>query len=141
MNEANNKNERQGLLERLAARVRERAIATQATNLAVGHNNDGDKEKPKILQAEGQKESWTAQLLAMPRDKVIKKFGEEAVELVLAAAGDDKAAISHEAADVIYHLVVLLEKMGVGLDQVAAELQRREAQSGIEEKRGRFTNT
>ena len=66
-----------------------------------------------------------------------KKFGEEAVEAVLAAVGEDDAALTAEAADVLYHLLVMLEARGVPLAAVMAELEKRTAQSGLAEKAAR----
>ena len=78
--------------------------------------------------------SYTAKLLHAGIDKCAKKFGEEAVELVLAAASRDKAHTALEAADVIYHLFVLLQASGVSLAEVEKVLAAREAMSGLEEK-------
>ena len=71
----------------------------------------------------------------MPR--IAKKFGEEAVEAVIAALGDDKAALTGEAADVLYHLLVLLEAREIALHDVVDELERRTSQSGLQEKASR----
>ena len=81
--------------------------------------------------------SYTAKLLAGGVEKCAKKFGEEAVELVLAAASKDKAQTANEAADVIYHLLVLLQASGVSLSEVEKVLASRESQSGLEEKASR----
>ena len=78
--------------------------------------------------------SYTAKLLHAGIDKCAKKFGEEAVELVLAAASKDKVHTAQEAADVIYHLLVLLQASGVSLADVEKVLAAREAMSGLEEK-------
>ena len=78
--------------------------------------------------------SYTAKLLHAGIDKCAKKFGEEAVELVLAAASKDKVRTAQEAADVIYHLLVLLQASGVSLADVEKVLTAREAMSGLEEK-------
>ena len=78
--------------------------------------------------------SYTAKLLGAGIDKCAKKFGEEAVELVLAAASKDKVHTAQEAADVIYHLLVLLQASGVSLAEVEKVLAAREAMSGLEEK-------
>ena len=82
-------------------------------------------------------ESYTARLLRDGPDRCARKFGEEAVELVISAVGRDKTGLTAEAADVLYHLLVLLKSSGVSLDDVMAELQRRTAQSGFEEKASR----
>ena len=81
--------------------------------------------------------SYTAALLAKGPHKVAEKFGEEAVELVIAAVAQDTAAVTTEAADVLYHLLVLLAAREVPLDAVLAELERREGTSGHEEKAAR----
>ncbi len=79
-------------------------------------------------------ESYTAKLLADGPARAAKKLGEEAVEAVIAAAQGDRAALTAEAADVLYHLLVVLKGAGVELADVMAELQRRTAQSGLAEK-------
>jgi phosphoribosyl-ATP pyrophosphohydrolase len=81
--------------------------------------------------------SYTKQLLESGPERCAKKFGEEAIELVLAAAGSDPAAIEAEAADVLYHLLVVLESRNIPLSAVAARLEARMAQSGLEEKAAR----
>ena len=81
--------------------------------------------------------SWTAKLLAKGPEKCAEKFGEEAVEAIIAAAKGDKDNLTAEAADVLYHLLVMLASRDVSLASVLAELERREGQSGISEKAGR----
>ena len=81
--------------------------------------------------------SHTAALLAKGRAKCAEKFGEEAVEAIVAAAAGDRAALTREAADALYHLQVLLKVCGVSWAEVIAELERREGRSGIEEKAAR----
>ena len=78
--------------------------------------------------------SYTARLLAGGPSLAAKKFGEEAVEAVLAAAQGDTDALAAESADVIYHWLVLLAASGVSLDDVAARLEAREGTSGLDEK-------
>ena len=82
-------------------------------------------------------ESWTARLLAGGRNRCAKKFGEEAVETVLAGASGSRSDLINEASDTLYHLLVLLRANEVSLSDVFEELERRESQSGIAEKRGR----
>ncbi len=82
-------------------------------------------------------QSWTAKLLSDGKESCAKKFGEEAVEAVLAGVGGDTDDLVHEAADVIYHLLVLLAANDVPFDAVIHELERRSQSSGIEEKRNR----
>lgn len=81
--------------------------------------------------------SWTARLLDRGVEKCAEKFGEEAVETIVAAVGRDPAAVTAEAADTLYHLLVLLTASGVTLDDVEAELARREGLSGLDEKAAR----
>ena len=82
-------------------------------------------------------ESWTANLLAKGPEKCAEKFGEEAVEAVIEAVKGDRARLTAEAADVLYHLLVMLAARDVTLSDVLAELERREGRSGIAEKAGR----
>ncbi len=81
--------------------------------------------------------SWTAQLLAKGPEKCAEKFGEEAIEAIIEAIKDDKAALTSEAADVLYHLLVMLAARDVPFDDVLNELTRRQSQSGITEKASR----
>lgn len=81
--------------------------------------------------------SRTARLFREGHAKMAKKLAEEAVEVALAAAQRDQAAVIAESADLIYHWLALLAGAGVTLDDVAAALEAREGRSGIEEKAGR----
>ena len=81
--------------------------------------------------------SWTAKLLSKGPEKCAEKFGEEAVEAIIEAVKDDKAALTAEAADVLYHLLVMLAARNVTLNDVLCELERREGTSGIAEKAAR----
>jgi phosphoribosyl-ATP pyrophosphohydrolase len=99
-------------LARLAARIAERAGADAET-------------------------SWTARLLAQGPEGTARKFGEEAVEAIIAAISGSPEALTAEAADVLYHLLVMLASRGVPLARVTAELARREGMSGIAEKAAR----
>ncbi|MBY0422043.1 MAG: phosphoribosyl-ATP diphosphatase [Parvularculaceae bacterium] len=81
--------------------------------------------------------SYTASLLAKGVEACAKKFGEEAVETILAAAGRDKHALAHEAGDALYHLLVLLESAGVSTGDVAESLAKRAGVSGHAEKAAR----
>ena len=80
--------------------------------------------------------SYTAQLLADPA-RAAKKLGEEAVEAAIAAVQGDREALAAEAADVLYHWLVLLAAAGVETDAVAAKLEARTARSGLDEKAAR----
>jgi phosphoribosyl-ATP pyrophosphohydrolase len=82
-------------------------------------------------------ESWTAKLVAAGQQKAAKKLGEEAVETVIAAIEGEKAALTSETADLLYHLMVVLKIGGVPLQDVMAELARRTGQSGLSEKASR----
>jgi phosphoribosyl-ATP pyrophosphohydrolase len=81
--------------------------------------------------------SYTRQLLDRGVDHCAKKLGEEAIETVLAAASEDRARLTAEAADLIYHLLVLLHARGIALADVEAVLAERTKQSGLAEKAGR----
>ena len=81
--------------------------------------------------------SYTAKLLADGVERCARKFGEEAVEAVIAALGQDDKALTGEAADVLYHLLVLLKARGISLDAVMRELHARTRQSGLQEKAAR----
>ena len=81
--------------------------------------------------------SWTAKLFSKGPEKCAEKFGEEAIEAIIAAAKDDKENLTYEAADVLYHLLVLLAARDVPLDDVLNELARRQGTSGIAEKASR----
>jgi phosphoribosyl-ATP pyrophosphohydrolase len=81
--------------------------------------------------------SHTAALLAKGAAKCAEKFGEEAVEAIVAAAQGDRAALTREAADALYHLQVMLKAAGVPWADVLAELERREGRSGLAEKAAR----
>lgn len=82
-------------------------------------------------------ESYTAKLIAGGPARAAKKLGEEAVEAAIAAVERDKPALVAEAADVLYHLLVVLAGSGVALEDVMAELERRTAQGGLAEKAAR----
>ena len=81
--------------------------------------------------------SWTAKLLAKGPEKCAEKFGEEAIEAIIAAAKDDRENLTYEAADVLYHMLVMLASRDVALDDVLSELARRQGLSGIAEKASR----
>jgi phosphoribosyl-ATP pyrophosphohydrolase len=81
--------------------------------------------------------SYVARLNTGGVPMIARKFGEEAVEAVVAALAQDKAALTAEAADVIFHLLVLLNAKGISLADVEAELARREGTSGLAEKAAR----
>jgi phosphoribosyl-ATP pyrophosphohydrolase len=99
-------------LQDLAARVKERAQASAET-------------------------SYTRKLLDKGVAHCAKKLGEEAIEVALAAVNEDRERLVAEAADLLYHLLVVLEARGVALAEVEAVLAQRTAQSGLEEKAAR----
>jgi phosphoribosyl-ATP pyrophosphohydrolase len=97
-----------------------------------------DLEKRVHERAEASaSESYTRSLLDKGVDHCAKKLGEEAIETVLAALQNDKGQLVAEAADLLYHLLVVLEARGVTLAEVEATLEKRMAQSGLEEKASR----
>ena len=81
--------------------------------------------------------SWTAKLLSKGPEKCAEKFGEEAVEAIIEAVKGDRAKLVTEAADVLYHLLVMLAARDVTLAEVEAELTRRAGTSGLAEKAAR----
>ena len=81
--------------------------------------------------------SWTAKLLSRGPEKCAEKFGEEAVEAIIEAVRGDRERLASEAADVLYHMLVMLAARDVPLSAVMAELERREGTSGIAEKAAR----
>ena len=84
-------------------------------------------------------ESYTARLIAGGPAKAAKKLGEEAVEAAIAAVQGDRQNLTAEAADVLYHLLVVLQGANIPLSDIMAELERRTAQSGLAEKAARGT--
>ena len=100
------------VLERLADRIAERAAASPES-------------------------SYTAKLVSQGLEKCAKKLGEEAVEAALAAMTGDRPHLTSEAADVLYHLLVLLKAADVPLGDVMGELEDRMEQGGLAEKRAR----
>ena len=90
-----------------------------------------------VRKVAGSDESWTARLLAQGPEKCAEKFGEEAVEAIIEAVRGDRARLTAEAADVIFHLLVMLAARDVSLAEVEAELARRAGTSGLAEKAAR----
>lgn len=81
--------------------------------------------------------SYVAALTAKGRAKIAQKLGEEATETIIAAMQGDTVALTSEAADLVFHLLVLLADAGLTLDDIRAELARRDGVSGLAEKAGR----
>ena len=86
---------------------------------------------------EDEKKSYAAKLFARGPYKCAEKFGEEAVEAIIAAAKDDPKNLTEEAADVLFHMLIMLSSRGVKWEEVLGELERREGVSGIIEKQSR----
>lgn len=103
-------------------------------------NRDVLGELAAIIAARRQSsadKSYTRQLLEAGTPACAKKLGEEAVETVIAAIGEDDAHLKAEAADLLYHLLVLLESRGIAIADVLAALEARMTRSGLEEKASR----
>ena len=100
------------------------SIADLAATIALRKNADPDG-------------SWTARLLAKGPEKCAEKFGEEAVEAIIEAVKGDRDALTSEAGDVLYHLLVMCAARDVTLADIEAELSQRQSQSGISEKAAR----
>jgi phosphoribosyl-ATP pyrophosphohydrolase len=91
----------------------------------------------RARRASNAEKSYTRQLLDAGSTKCAKKFGEEAVELVIASTSEDDVALHNETADVIYHLLVLLESRNTNLAPVLDVLAERHGISGLDEKASR----
>jgi phosphoribosyl-ATP pyrophosphohydrolase len=98
--------------------------------------NDLEKRVQARAQASAEV-SYTRKLLDRGVAQCAKKLGEEAVEAAIAAVGEDRQRLIGEAADVLYHLLVVLYARGIALAEVEAELGARTAQSGLDEKAAR----
>lgn len=94
-------------------------------------------ETIEARKAAGSDDSWTARLLAKGPEKCAEKFGEEAIEAIIEAIKGDSVRLTSEAADVIYHLLVMCAARDVTLSDIEAELARRAGTSGIAEKASR----
>ncbi|HML43348.1 MAG: phosphoribosyl-ATP diphosphatase [Hyphomicrobium zavarzinii] len=94
-------------------------------------------ETIRARRSESAEKSYTRQLLLAGPERCAKKLGEEAVETVIAGVSQSDEALRAEAADLLYHLLVLLEARGVALEDVLAVLQSRTVQSGLAEKASR----
>jgi phosphoribosyl-ATP pyrophosphohydrolase len=88
-------------------------------------------------KAAASESSYVAALHASGLDAILKKIGEEATETILAAKGGDRAHLTRETADLLFHVLILLAAKGVPLSDVLAELERREGTSGHDEKKSR----
>ncbi len=94
-------------------------------------------KKIELRKGGDKKNSYAAKLFARGPEKCAEKFGEEAVEAIIAAAKGDAKNLTEEAADVLFHLLVMLSARDVKWEEVLAELERREGKSGIVEKQER----
>src|ERR1700716_3197179 len=90
-----------------------------------------------VRAAAGGEASYTRNLLDKGPEQCARKLGEEAVETVIAAIGNDREHLIAESADLLFHLLVLLKSRGVRLDEVEAALAQRTTMSGLEEKAAR----
>jgi phosphoribosyl-ATP pyrophosphohydrolase len=95
------------------------------------------EKRVQVRARESAEVSYTRKLLDRGVAQCAKKLGEEAVEAVIAAISEDKDRVIGEAADVLYHLLVVLHARGIALDEVEAELGTRTRQSGLDEKASR----
>jgi phosphoribosyl-ATP pyrophosphohydrolase len=86
-------------------------------------------------------DSYTASLMGKGNDKILKKLGEEATELVIAGKGGNRSEIVYEAADLFFHTLVLLGFHNIHIDEVNDELRRRLGTSGIAEKNSRMSSS
>ena len=91
----------------------------------------------KNKEKKGQANSYTKNLLEKGRGEICKKFGEEAIEVIVATLGQKKQNVINESADALYHLFVLWTHLGIELKDVESELKRRFGVSGIAEKKAR----
>ncbi len=104
------------------------------------NNNDILERLTETIEARKQaspETSYVAKLFSRGEDAVLKKVGEEATEVVLAAKGGDKTHLVYEIADLWFHCMVLLARNGLQAQDVLNELARREGVSGIAEKASR----
>ncbi len=85
-------------------------------------------------KANPSENSYTASLMTKGIDKILKKVGEEAAELIIAGKGGERQEIVHETADLIFHTLVLLAFHGIDPEEIYAELRRRFGVSGLDEK-------
>ena len=94
----------------------------------------------KIIQSKkngDHNQSYTAQLFFKGLEEIQKKFGEEAIELIIASASKNKTQTIYESADVLFHLLVLLTENNISIEEIVDELKKRSGVSGLEEKSNR----
>ncbi|MGL4634579.1 MAG: phosphoribosyl-ATP diphosphatase [Beijerinckiaceae bacterium] len=95
------------------------------------------EEIVRLRASASPEDSYTAKLLKDGITRASKKFGEEAVELVIASLGEDRTEVIKESADVLYHMLVVLHGSNIPLSEIMAELERRTTQTGLAEKASR----
>jgi phosphoribosyl-ATP pyrophosphohydrolase len=95
------------------------------------------EQRVRDRAAAAAEKSYTRQLLDRGVGHCAKKFGEEAIEAVVAAVGEDRERLIAESADVLYHLLVVLQARGIKLSEIEALLETRTKKSGLEEKASR----
>lgn len=95
----------------------------------------------RVRKGASPESSYVAALYHRGLDHILKKIGEEATEMLIAAKGSDKSQVVHETADLWFHSLVMLNFLDISADEVLAELARREGQSGLEEKAGRVAHS
>ena len=96
----------------------------------------------KVVEARAKAspgDSWTAKLLSKGPEKCAEKFGEEAVEIIIEAAKQNRTGLIKESADVLFHLCVLLKSHNITLSDVMDELASRQSKSGLAEKASRLS--
>jgi phosphoribosyl-ATP pyrophosphohydrolase len=113
------------------------ARATAQNSGGTTHTIDRLAATVRARRASAGDASYTRQLLDAGLETCARKFGEESIELIVAALGPDQNAVTAEAADVLYHLLVLLESRGVDFAGILAALDKRMPISGLEEKAAR----
>src|SRR5438093_1629276 len=109
----------------------------QARRLSMPFTVQDLEQRVKARAAASAEVSYTRKLLDRGVAHCAKKLGEEAIETVLAAVGEDRERLIAEAADLVYHLIVVLQARGVALADVEAALAARTVQSGLDEKASR----
>lgn len=113
-------------------------LIDKGSELTVSDFSLEELEKIVVSRASAQaSSSYTKSLFNAGVEKIARKFGEESIELIIAALNNDKKNKVNEAADVLFHLLVLLSASDITLEDVITELKSRTVQSGIEEKKNR----
>src|SRR5262245_34917692 len=116
---------------------RQAEMLWQARRLPMPFTIQDLEQRVKARAAASAEASYTRKLLDRGVAHCAKKLGEEAIETALAAVGEDRERLIAEAADLVYHLIVVLQARGVALADVEAALAARTVQSGLDEKASR----